>query len=474
MTTTLPQALPKRIHVTGICGVATSAIAIAFHKRGVTVTGSDKGFYPPVSTHLSEAGIAYHAGWHPEEIAKAGRPDFIMTGGGGTSPNNPELVYARAQGIPIYPYTIVLHDYFIRQNSIVVTGTWGKTTISALLSYIMIEAGLDPSYFSGGLSLSHATGALTESNWSLVEGDEYQISIEDKRPKFACYAPTHLILTSVSWDHADLYPTEKDYFETFRKLVKAVPVGGTLVVCKDAPGIADVISHAQAPVVTYGRTGADYTLSHIAQSPAGLSCTITHKDIAYIMSSPMIGSFNAENCAAAFAMAHEIGIAPEKIIESISAFKGIKRRFEKRLEGPVTVFDCHAPTPDKVASVLHELRTIYSGQIIAIFEPNIGGRSRETASKYDGSFKDANAVIIPRLTKLKLAEGESNIPLEGPELTEIIRKTQTHTKYIDDDAVLVKEAANNAHEGDIIVFLGSHGFRGMIEELVAKVKARTN
>jgi len=207
----------KYVHIVGICGVATSAIAIAFHKEGWKVTGSDKGFYPPVSTHLTEAGISYYAGWHPENIQAGGTPDFIMIGGIGTSPNNPEVIYAQEHNIPVYPFAEVLQKYFIKKNSIVAVGTWGKTTSASLLSFILIEAGLDPSYFSGGLSLSHDTGAIRDSEWSVVEGDEYQVSISDKRPKFNFYSPTHLLLTSVSWDHADLYPTEKEYFDTFKR-----------------------------------------------------------------------------------------------------------------------------------------------------------------------------------------------------------------------------------------------------------------
>ena len=196
----------KHIHITGICGVATSAIAIAFKKIGWKVTGSDKGFFPPVSTELEKQLVPFYAGWHPEKV---GKPDIVMIGASGTSPNNPEIIYANENNIPVYPLAEILQKYFIKKNSIVITGTWGKTTISALLSFILIQAKMDPSYFTGGLSLSHDTGAITDSDWSVMEGDEYQVSISDKRPKFTYYNPTHLLLTSVSWDHADLYPTEE-------------------------------------------------------------------------------------------------------------------------------------------------------------------------------------------------------------------------------------------------------------------------
>ena len=185
--------LPKRVHIIGIAGVATSALAIAFHKAGVKVTGSDKGFYPPVSTYLTEAGISYYAGWHSEKIEAEGKPDIIVAGASGTSLSNHEVIYAKEKGIPLLSFAEALAKFIIKKNSVVVTGTWGKTTISSLLSFILIKAGVDPSYFTGGLSMSHPTGAISDSDLSVVEGDEYKIAIWDNRPKFEVYKPTHLL-----------------------------------------------------------------------------------------------------------------------------------------------------------------------------------------------------------------------------------------------------------------------------------------
>jgi len=476
--------LPKRIHIIGICGVATSALGIAFKNAGVKVTGSDKGFFPPVSTELEKAGIPFYAGWHPEKMCSAEHagggamddtPDFVIAGGSGTSASNPETLYANEKGIPVISFAEALGKYVVRKNSIVCAGTWGKTTISALLSFILSEAGMRPGYFSGGVSLSHPSAALSDSDWSVVEGDEYQVSISDHRPKFAYYSPTHLLLTSVSWDHADLYPTEKDYFDAFEKLVGEVPGNGHIVACIDDAGVQKTLKNAGLAtagpkVATYGHAeSADYSYHSLAQTKNGLHFQISNKDECYEIISPMLGGFNAQNMTAAFAMARTIGIPADKIIAAIRSFKGIKRRFEKRLDGDITVFDCHAPTPEKAAACLKELRSIYTGKIIAVYEPNIGGREREAAAKYDNAFKDADVVIIPRLTKLKVAEDDSNQPMEGPELAAIISKTHKDCRYIEDDAKLVETAVSQAKKGDIIVFLGSHGFRGMIEETVKKL-----
>ena len=234
--------LPKRVHIIGIAGVATSALAIAFHKAGVKVTGSDKGFFPPVSIELEKQGIDFYAGWHPEKMSINGAPDLIVAGASGTSPSNPEILYAKENKIPILSFAEAIGKFFVQKNSIVVAGTWGKTSSAALLSHILLQADFDPSYMFGGISLSHESAAhLGKSDWSVFEGDEYQAAIWDKKAKFFYYKPSHLLLTAVSWDHADLYPTEKSYFEAFEKLVKGMPSGGFIVANKDQQGVTKTL-----------------------------------------------------------------------------------------------------------------------------------------------------------------------------------------------------------------------------------------
>lgn len=452
----------QHIHIIGICGVATSALAIAFHNKGWKVTGSDKGFYPPVSTHLTEAGIPYYAGWHPENM---GMPDIVMIGGSGKSSVNPEMLYAKEKNITLYSYPEIIEKYFLRENTIVCAGTWGKTTTSILLSYVLQEAGLDPTYMFGGISLSQKEAAkLTDSKWTVLEGDEYTGSQVDNVAKFFHYHPTHLLLTSVSWDHADVYPTEELYFDAFKKLIAKMPAHGMIVACTDDGGVKKVIDNRK--VISYGKnTGADFVYSDVEHTKNGLRFKINE----HAITSPLIGRFNVENITAVFAMAHSIGIPPQKIVSAIASFKGIKRRFEKRNEGEITVFDCHAPTAEKAASVLQSLREVYDQKIIVIYEPNTGGRQREMAPMYDHAFKNADIVLIPRLTKLKV-DGE-NTSLEGSDLTEIISKTHSNVLYIESDEELIKKATSLAKKGDIIAFLGSHGFRGMIEETVKAVSA---
>ena len=437
--------MQKHLHVIGICGVATSALAIAFHKKGWKVTGSDKGFFPPVSTELERHGIEFYAGWHPENV---GTPDLVVVNAA-SGTLNPETAYIKEKNIPHAGFAEVFRDYFIKKNSIVCAGTWGKTSSSAMLSFIMDE--IDPSYMFGGLSLSHDTSAqLTDSDWSVFEGDEYKTSPTDPTAKFFYYRPTHLLLSSISWDHADLYPTEQSYFDVFKKLIDSVK----------GPIVAHTSTKAHVQkAIWYGTADADYTYKDVVQTKDGIDFVITHDGTDYPIHSPMLGKFQAENITGCFAMAHTIGMPPEKIIKRIAEFKGMKRRLEKRLDGVVTILDDIAHSPEKAASTLKNIREIYSGKITVVFEPNIGGRERAAAYKYDNAFKDADMVVIPRLTKLKVSD---DMPMEGKELADTIAKTHSNVVYIEDDTELVKTL-----KGDVIAFLGSHGFRGMIESTIS-------
>jgi UDP-N-acetylmuramate: L-alanyl-gamma-D-glutamyl-meso-diaminopimelate ligase len=459
-------ALPKHVHVIGICGVATSALAIAFHKRGVKVTGSDKGFFPPVSTELEKQGITFYAGWHPEKMVEAGVPDLIViTTASGSS--NPETLYAKENGLNCMEYIKVFQKYFIRDNSIVASGTWGKTSSAALLSFILEQADFDPSYMFGGISLSHDTSAkISNSDWSVFEGDEYKSSPTDNNAKFFYYKPTHLLLSAISWDHADLYPTEEDYFNAFRKLISYMPDRGFIIANTSNKGVSEILNSYSGKIISYGKENTDYTFLSVKQSEHGLDFIVKHKNNSFQIHSPMLGSFQAENITGCFAMAHSVGIEPKQIIEAISKFQGLKRRLEKRYEGYVTIIDDIAHSPEKATSVLSTLKEIYTGKIITIFEPNIGGRKKEAAQKYDHAFKDSDTVIIPRLTKLKVSENETDQPLEGNDLALIISKTHKNCIYIDDDEKLVKFLKENTKKGDTIAFLGSHGFRGMIEATI--------
>lgn len=461
---------PKRIHFTGICGVGTGALAIALHNAGFIVTGSDKGFFPPVSTALTAAGVHYYAGWHPEKMTESGSPDLIVAGGIGTGSENPELILAKEKSIPIISFAEAVGRYIVKPNSIVCAGTWGKTTSSALLSHILEHGKMDPSYFYGGVAVDRPSGAIRASGWSVVEGDEYKSAIWDERPKFAHYKPTHLLLTAIKWDHADMYPTEGSYFDAFRSLIKAIPENGMIAACIDTDKPKEILAEAGRDFISYGKSeDAVYRYGNVVQTENGLAFDIVYHGKTYNIKSPMLGAYNAENIAGCFALAHSIGIAPGDISDAIASFRGMKRRLEKRYDHRVTVIDDIAHSPEKAKSVLETVRGIYKGKVIAVYEPNTGNRTPESKPSYRGAFRDADEVIIPRLTKLKVDPENPDKTFDGQELADTISQSHNNVYYSSDDDKLVEHLIADRKEGDAIVFLGSHGFRGMIEETVKRI-----
>lgn len=470
----------KHIHFIGICGVAMGGLAMAMKRAGWKVTGSDVGIYPPISTYLKKQEVEYYTGWHQEKI---GRPDLVVVGNVAGS-ENPEWQYAQKEKIPFVSYPELIAKYFVKPNSIVCTGTYGKTTTAALLSWILTQAGLEPSYMFGGLSVndeffSASLGEVLKGiprplsvarndnqQWSVLEGDEYKSARWDNSPKFSHYSPTHLLLTAIKWDHADVYPTEEGYFETFEKLVKSVPKSGVIVASER---IAKC-KMQNAKCVKYGQDkNNDYQYFDIKITKADTKFKIKHDSKIFNLKSSILGSYMADNICATFAMAREIGIDTDTIIKAIESFQGIKRRLEKRFEGEVTVIDDIAHSPAKAKSTLETLKSY--GRVIAIFEPNTGNRQTESIPSYNNQFTDAHEVIIPRLTQIK-SDPMKPQPMDGAKIAEVISQTHHNVKYIDDDKKLIDYLIKNQHKGDVIVFLGSHGFRGMIDSVVLSFRPR--
>jgi UDP-N-acetylmuramate: L-alanyl-gamma-D-glutamyl-meso-diaminopimelate ligase len=340
------------------------------------------------------------------------------------------------------------------------------------MSHICRELGKDPSYMFGGLAQSGMpSAAIGDGTISIMEGDEYKSARWDMRAKFMHYSPTHLLLTAARWDHADIYPTEEDYREAFRTLVGMVPETGVIVRSADEPSIDHVIDNATCAVVTYGMTtDADITYRDVKQSTEGLSFEITIADQSYPVTSPMIGRYVAENIAGCIAMCHVLGCDIQLVIDAIKTFPGIKRRLEKRGQtaAGVPVFDDIAHSPDKARSVLKNLTEIFSGNIYCIYEPNTGNRRPQAMPLYDHAFADADAVIIGRLSRVKIDPNDPDKPVNGEELANQIKKTHERVHYIASDDKLIEFLNTNAASGDAIVFCGSHGFRGMIEQLCIK------
>ncbi|MCB9798256.1 hypothetical protein H6758_00855 [Candidatus Nomurabacteria bacterium] len=454
----------KHIHFIGICGVAMSALATAFHKQGYKVTGSDKGFYPPVSDQLTSIGIPYYPGWHVDKMTADDDPDLVVVGNVASS-TNPEWTYIQKKGIKYLSYPEALAEFFIKDTSLVVSGTYGKTSTSALLSWTLSKLAADPSYMFGGLVDGIDSAHIGNSDISIMEGDEYKSARWDEKAKFFHYKPTHLVLTALEWDHADIYKTEASYFDAFEQLIQMIPQTGMVVVNKDETKAWKIAQKSKSQVLSFGSADADYVYSNVSQNDQGLRFAIKFGNQNQKIEMPILGDYMLKNITACFAMCHYLGYNPQAIADALQTFPGIKRRLEKRFKGDYTVIDDIAHSPAKARNTLQTLRNIYSGKIIAVFEPNTGNRQPEAIPGYDHAFENADMIVIPRLTKIKIDPHASKEPLDGQRLAEIVQKTHPNVHHIEDDDELVSLLKQEATSGDVIVFLGSHGFRGMIEAM---------
>lgn len=484
------MASKEWVHFLGMCGVTMAPLAYSLEQKGYLVTGSDKAIFPPISNYIKERGMKLELGFREIHLSKDyyldkfgdefenvnEKPDFCVIGNF-TGLNNPEFEYIKKNNIPYYSFPEILNKFVIKENSIVVVGTYGKTTTTSMLAYIFGGTKLNPSFMFGAISNNIKDPLyISDSDWSIVEGDEYSSSRWDTKSKFFHYSPKYLILTSCAWDHTDIFKTEDDYIDNFINLVKSVPEDGLIIANINGKNIDKVISKARCKVIFYSFDSnvdaeyiGKYRKSEDSNSSNVLEIVMPNKQVIEIRSN-LLGKFNYENMLASFAISNELGINIEIIKSRLEKYSGIKRRLEiKYSNNDLFVIDDFSSVPAKAKGTLNSLRDEFPNhKIVAIFEPNTGNRTVESQSQYDHIFDLADEVIIPRLRMTKADDGEKR--LTGEEIADTIRGTHKNTIYIDNDNELINHLLTNNKEKAIIVFMGSGSFRGMIQELIKRLE----
>jgi len=459
----------KHVHVIGVCGVAMAPVAKMFIDLGWRVSGSDKGFYPPISDYLKAIPeIEFYPGFHPEKV---GEPDLVVVGNF-IGLSNSEFKYIREKGFEYKSYPEVLGEFVVKKNSVVVVGTYGKSTISALLTWILEKASFDPSYMSGGILTNFSDGVRsTNSNWSVLEGDEYPADRQHNRSKFFYYHPRYLLLTSAEWDHMDIFETEQKYIDNFKDLVRNLPVDGLVVVWNEGVHIDEILKEVSCRIIRYSGTSKDdYFISSKSREVNLTNLVIENNknNFKEEFKTSMIGDHMMENICGAVAMANELGIPTSKIKDAVVTFGGgVRRRLEFRgkTQKGAYVIDDLAHSPAKARAGIKALRGWYeNSKIYVVYEPNVGNRTKESLSSYEGAFDYVSEVIVPRLSVVKAQVGQKR--LNGSELVGYIAKNGVKATYIDNDDKLIEILKQKINKDDIIVFMGSHGFRGMIENLL--------
>jgi UDP-N-acetylmuramate: L-alanyl-gamma-D-glutamyl-meso-diaminopimelate ligase len=469
----------KHIHLIGICGTAMASLAGMLKQRGFRITGSDAAAYPPMSDFLHQLDIPVAQPFDPKNLDP--RPDLVVIGNA-MSRGNVELEHVLDQRIPFCSLPQLLHDEFLRGKEVlVVAGTHGKTTTTSMLSWIFHSAGLNPSFLIGGIAENFGSSFhLGEGKHFVLEGDEYDTAFFDKGPKFLHYFPDAVILTSVEFDHADIYK-DLDAVETaFKRLVNLIPRRGRIVAfdgaigaATESPSLDRCLAKAFSPVERYGvGLRANWRITNLCLDPQCTSWTILRDGQPWAnFEFALAGEYNVWNATAAAAMAAHCGIAKETIAAALKTFKSVKRRLEVKAQvNGVTIIDDFAHHPTAIAGTLKALRARYPGaRLWAILEPRSNTlRRRVLQNDLARSLALADEIVLAAVFRSEAIP--ENERLELPALAQEIGQNYCRARLLADADAIVQNVAPEMRSGDVVAILSNGGFGGIYEKLPARLK----
>lgn len=449
------------VHILGVGGTFMAGVALLARAAGHRVTGSDQGLYPPMSTQLAEAGITVWEGYEPGHLDPA--PDRVVIGNA-LSRGNPAVEYALDTGLaytsgPQWLAENVLHDRWV----LAVAGTHGKTTTASILAWLLEDAGLAPGFLIGGIPGNFGVSArFGESDFFVVEADEYDTAFFDKRSKFIHYRPRTLVLNNLEFDHADIFEDLAAIKRQFHHLVRTVPASGRILHNAGDANLDAVLAQG-----CWSRTEAFGERGAWRARPAGTGAATFALDrdgerVAEVHWS-MSGAHNRDNAVAAIAAARHVGVTPEVAAEALGRFAGIKRRMEVRgTVAGVTVLDDFAHHPTAIEATLGGLRAeTGAGRVIAVLEPRSNtmraGHHRDTLAD---SLRTADQVFV------------KDDPDLAWDLESALAPLATSAEIIADVDVLAECAAAAARPGDCIVVMSNGGFGGIHDKLLVQLEMK--
>ena len=458
----------RRIHLMAVCGTAMGALACMLKDLGCEVTGSDQKVYPPMSDFLAGRGIRIMDGFRPENLGH--RPDLVVVGNAVTR-LNPEAVELERLGLPFCSMPQAINRFVVAgRQTLMVTGTHGKTTTSALLAWILQAAGCEPSFVIGGILKNFQSNyRLGNGGAVVIEGDEYDTAFFDKGPKFLHYRPAATVLTSIEFDHADIYRDLAHVKSAFRRLADGLPPGSLLVVCDEDPHIPEVIAGAALTVRHYGRReGSHWRLGPITVEPPWTAFDVLKAGSRFArFRTRLIGTHNLLNALSAIAVADHLGLSAAVLAGALETFEGIRRRQEIRGEKRgIVVMDDFAHHPTAVRETIAAVKAAFPGRrIIAVFEPRTNSSMRKVFQPvYPAAFACADMICIrrpPRLDKVPEAERFSSEDL----VHELNRRGKTAGFFADTDRI-IEHLAQTAAPGDVILVMSNGGFDNIHERLL--------
>jgi UDP-N-acetylmuramate: L-alanyl-gamma-D-glutamyl-meso-diaminopimelate ligase len=464
----------RHIHCIGVCGTGMASLAAMLQDRGFTVTGSDEGVYPPMSDFLAQKKIRVTSGYNLSNLDPA--PDLVVIGNA-LSRGNPEIEYVLNFKIPRTSFPEAVKDFFLRdKTSVVVAGTHGKTTTTAMISWVLHAAGSRPSFLIGGIAENFQSSyELGDGPHFVIEGDEYDSAFFDKGPKFLHYLPDVAIIGNVEFDHADIYPDLAAVQLQFRRLVNLIPQRGFLAVGADSPGALEVSRNALCARETFGLAGDfDWSTRNIEYRDGRLGFEMLYrKKLFRHVRLAMYGTFNIKNALAATAVLRRLGLPEDDIRDGLEQFRGVRRRMQlvAELDG-IRIYEDFAHHPTAVRETLEAIRAgLRPTRLWAIYEPRSATSRRNVFQReITEALGTADCILIPQLFKPeKVPESERlNIPRMIGDLCAMGRAAWNLEGV---EGIIAKVSAE-ARCGDVIAILSNGGFGGIYEKLPSALKIR--
>jgi len=463
-----------KVHLVAICGTGMGALAGLLKEAGHEVQGSDRAFYPPMAERLQAWGIPTLWGFDPAHLD----PDIdLVIVGNVCRRDNPEAQAALQRGLPVMSFPQALSEFFIAgKTSVVVAGTHGKTTTAALLSYVLVEAGLDPSFLVGGIPQNFGKSFhLGQGGVFVVEGDEYDTAFFDKRPKFVHYRPKIVVLTAVEFDHADIYRDMEAYRAAFAGLMSLLPADGLLVACADDPEVNAVASAAPCRVVTYGLgPGAIWSAADIQPGEDTTHFSlIRHGSHVGTVTLPLAGRHNVLNTLGVLAAAEALGVDVKKAAGCLTGFAGVARRMQVRgvVDG-VTVIDDFAHHPTKVRETVRAARARYPrSHLVAVFEPRTATSRRKVFQEtYPASFAAADeVVVVPPFDAEKIPEAER---FDSAALVAALRRNGQKAVLHENADEVVAALSSRLSQDTVVLIMSNGAFDDIHEKLLLALRTR--
>ena len=461
----------KHLHILGVCGTAMAGIAALAQAKGLRVTGSDSGVYPPMSRFLENLGIPICSGYRAQNLDPT--PDLVLVGNA-LSRGNPELEALMESGIPYRSGAQWLYENVLEgRHPLVVSGTHGKTTTTSLLAQIWEKAGWEPGFLIGGVPQNFGTGArFPKGSWVMVEGDEYDTAFFDKRPKFLHYRPKTLILHNLEFDHADIYPDLEAIRHQFRLLLRTVPASGYILANGDDPEIVGLLPHAFSRVVQYGM-GGDPPFSARMDREDGRSWTLIRDGRPiFAVRWGLIGRHNVMNGLAAATAALLHGVDPQWIQTGLESFQGVARRLQLSFEiNGITVYDDFAHHPTAVATTLAGVRAaVAKARVWAVLEPRSNTMRLGThQARLAQALTSADHVVIARPAT---RGNRTEVLLDVDAIAASLNETGTPggdgllpATVVSGAVEAVAFLAGHVAAGDHIVIMSNGGFDGIHDRL---------